>query len=203
MSVDTSSHNSSATTSVHTGVTSATSFDTFNHVSSGGNATLINSGTIGLLTGQKTGSLALFTTDPTDGDAYPNVTLYADQNANVTNTGSILGNVYEYVVGGNETNVTQSNVVTSTTVTTITTTGVFAGAGSSMTTVTVFNSTTTFNSSFASVETGGTATLINSGNIGQSFASSIKSGGCLTATGGVLSARNEGRDDHQQRPDRG
>ena len=186
MSVDTSSSVASGNnTSVHVGVNSFTSIDAFTHVSSGGNATLINSGTIGLVVRGTNGSVSLFTTDPVDGDAYPNVTLTADQNANVTNTGNILGNVYEYVVGGNETSATTFSVVTSTTVTAITTTGVLAGAGSSATTVTVFSSVTNLNTSVTSVETGGTATLTNSGNIGQSFASSIKSGGCLTATGGV------------------
>ena len=186
MSVDTSSSASSGNnTSVHTGSRSFTSVDAFTHVSSGGNATLINSGTIGLVVKGTNGSVSLFTTDPVDNDGFPNVYVSADQFANVTNTGTILGNVYKSVIGGNETSATTISVVTSTTVTAITTAGVLAGNGTSATTITVLSSVSTFNSSFASVDTGGTANLTNSGNIGQSFASSIKSGGCLTPTSGV------------------
>ena len=175
--------NSTVNTTSSINSNSSTQIWLSSHIENGGNATLINSGTIGLLVSAKNGALSIYAPDGNP----PDVTLYADKNVSVINNagGVILGNVSGYVVGDSYTSAETLNTVSSTSVTTVQTGPVLAGGGSQITTVTVFSSVTTDNISTSSVDIGGTATLTNNGNIGQSFSPSYRSGGSVVGGGGV------------------
>ncbi len=190
----TTAGNATVNTSITVNTITSTGTFTGGFVSTGGNATLINSGSIGLLVGTAHGNLSIYQTDIVDGDGQPNVSLSADQNANVTNAlgAQILGNVSEYIIGRSltsnevDTNTSSLNV-------TMTVTGpVLAGGGSAANTTLVFSSVANVNLSTTSVDTGGTATLTNNGNIGQSFAPSLRStSGCVTVGGGGVYLHGE------------
>ena len=171
---------SSTTTSIQIATGSIVSSGT--QMSTGGNATLINSGSIGLLVGTSSGNLSVWA-EPNTGYP-PDVILWADQYANVTNSGSILGNVSEHITGWSASSKDTSNFANSATTTTITAPSI-AGNGSMVTIVNQFVSSGTENFTFSSADTGGTAVLTNNGNIGQSFSSSLRSGGGVVGGGGV------------------
>jgi len=188
----------SGNASVNTSVTNDTITSAFSvaatYVSTGGNATLINSGTIGLLVGTAKGNLSIYQTDIIDGDGQPNVTLVADQNANVTNTlgANILGNVSAYIIGQSFTSNEVISNTSSLNVTTTVTGPVLAGSGSAANTTLVFSSVANVNLSTITADIGGTATLTNNGNIGQSFAPSLRSNsGCVTVGGGGVYLHGE------------